>query len=101
MKWTCTKCGAVSRARPDVECCPGGTWFAELEAGPGRCQEASIFSGAKYIPCNAPATVLVDWEPRGRTEAACRMCPPCAEHNVHNRGGRIVRELTEDERKLA
>lgn len=99
MKWTCTKCGTVTREHPDGECCAGGTWWADLEAGPGRCQEASPFSGEKYIPCNAPATVLIDWAPR--TERAVRMCPMCADHNVRNRSGRVVRELTEEERQPA
>ena len=70
----------------------------ELKAGPGRCQEASTLSVAKYIPCNAPATMLVDWAPR--TEAAIRMCADCADHN-RNRGGRIVRALSADERRMA
>ena len=69
---------------------------AELKAAAGRCEEASTLSGEKYIPCNAPATVLV--KHKGRTEGPYRMCPECASHNVHNRNAEIVRELTAEER---
>jgi hypothetical protein len=67
----------------------------DLKAKPGCCQEASPASYNFYIPCNAPAVAMVDWPPRD--EPAVRMCEACADHNVHNRGGRR-RPLTEDER---
>ena len=59
-----------------------------LKAGPGRCEEASPLSHGAYIPCNAPATVMV--KHRGRAEGPYRMCPECASHNVKNRNAEIV-----------
>lgn len=69
----------------------------ELKAGPGRCEEASTLSREFYIPCNAPAEYLVDFP--GRDERGYRMCRPCMDHNVHNRRGRLVRKLTEEEKR--
>lgn len=66
-----------------------------LEALPGRCQEASPFSGEAYLPCNAPATKVVGW--KGRSDAPIRMCGGCADHNVKNRGGEIVHDYVEGE----
>jgi hypothetical protein len=53
-----------------------------------RCQEASVFSREKYIPCGAPATTVVSHDRDGREYY---MCLPCAGHNVRNRGARFVR----------
>jgi len=69
--------------------------MAELKAGPGRCEEASTLSREFYVPCNAPATLLV----KNRDPRPYRMCAACADHNVHNRGARVVRPLTEEERR--
>jgi hypothetical protein len=52
-----------------------------------RCQEASQFSRAFYIPCGKPATKLVLSE-RGRR--LYPMCEPCADHNVRNRGAKLA-----------
>lgn len=57
----------------------------ELKAGPGRCEEASMMSREKYIPCNQPATTLIDTG--GQT---LRMCDMCADHSVRNRGMKRV-----------
>lgn len=51
------------------------------------CQEASVFSGSKYIPCGEDATKLVLSE-RGRR--IYPMCDACADHNVQNRGAVLV-----------
>ena len=65
-----------------------------LVAGAGRCEGASIFS-AHYHPCNVPAVFMVD----NGDDKAYRMCAPCADHNVRNRGARIVGPYPpEDER---
>lgn len=69
-----------------------------LKAGKGRCEEASPFSYGGYIPCNAPAVVLV--QHKGRSEGPYRMCALCASHNVHNRNAEVVRELTDEEKEL-
>ena len=60
---------------------------AELKAAPDRCEEASPLSREKYIPCNAPAVAII-YHDRDRREY--RMCAPCADHNVRNRGGKMV-----------
>lgn len=52
-----------------------------------ECQEASIHSREKYIPCRAPATTIVFHEKDGR---GYYMCDPCADHNCRNRGGKLV-----------
>lgn len=60
-----------------------------IEDGPDRCEEASLLSGAAYLPCNAPAVHVVGW--KGRSDKPIRMCAACADHNVKNRGGEIRR----------
>jgi Zn finger protein HypA/HybF involved in hydrogenase expression len=51
------------------------------------CEEASVLSKESYIPCGAPATKLVYHRKDRRTYP---MCPPCASHNIRNRGGEEV-----------
>lgn len=70
----------------------------ELKALPGRCEEASTLSGEVYIPCNAPATQVVEFRRGDRVEGPYRMCTPCAIHNLRNRGASYVRELGPDGR---
>jgi hypothetical protein len=48
------------------------------------CQEASVLSVSKYIPCGKPATKIVWHNKDGRAYA---MCDACAYHNINNRGG--------------
>jgi len=48
-----------------------------------KCQEASILSKEYYIPCGAPATMIVD----NGDKQPYWMCEPCGTHNVRNRGG--------------
>lgn len=52
------------------------------------CEEASIFSKEKYIPCGRPARFLV----RNKDTKPYFMCEGCAYHNVHNRGAEILVE---------
>jgi hypothetical protein len=52
-----------------------------------KCQEASVLSRQKYIPCGAAASAIVYHAKDGR---AYYMCSPCASHNVKNRGGILV-----------
>lgn len=54
-----------------------------------RCQEASIFSRESYVPCSKPAVAIVRHE---KDQRAYYMCAPCADHNVRNRGGKLIRE---------
>lgn len=51
-----------------------------------RCQEASVFSRESYIPCGAPAVAIVD----NGDSRPYYMCEGCADHNVRNRGARVV-----------
>ncbi|MGY3393455.1 hypothetical protein ACVWW6_006046 [Bradyrhizobium sp. USDA 3311] len=60
----------------------------DLKAGEHRCEEASILSREKYIPCNAPAVSMVGW--KHREEGPYRMCAMCAAHNVKNRRAEIL-----------
>lgn len=62
-----------------------------LKAMPGRCEEASLLSGAVYIPCNALAVAIVGW--KGRSDTPIRMCEQCEWHNIRNRGGYRVESL--------
>lgn len=66
----------------------------ELVAQYGCCEEASMLSQTVYIPCNAPAVVLVNNGDR----RPYRMCEACACHNVKNRRAKVVRYLTAEER---
>lgn len=67
----------------------------KLKAGPDRCEEASVLSGASYIPCNAPATQIIGW-PRRPGEPDIRMCDMCAYHNIRNRGAERIRAFNMD-----
>jgi len=58
-----------------------------------RCEEASIHSKEKYIPCSAPSTSLV-WSPGDRR--AYSMCAACAAHSVKNRRGLLIFQLPEE-----
>lgn len=59
-----------------------------LKAQPDCCEECALGMGNAYIPCNKPATVIVD---TGRkTEGPYRMCDMCADHSVKNRGMKII-----------
>ncbi len=53
------------------------------------CEEASLQSGATYIPCNRHAVNIVGW--KGRSDVPIRMCQFCTDHNVSNRGGEIIK----------
>jgi hypothetical protein len=48
------------------------------------CEEASPLSRAYKIDCGAPANAII-WH--NKDQRAYVMCPPCASHNVANRGG--------------
>lgn len=52
-----------------------------------RCQEASPFSREVYIACNAPAVAIVRHD---KDRRSYYMCLPCADHNLKNRGGKLV-----------
>jgi hypothetical protein len=55
----------------------------------GFCEEASMHSREKYIPCGAPANSAVYLKGDDATYA---MCPACANHNTRNRGGELLAE---------
>jgi hypothetical protein len=60
----------------------------DLKAREHCCEEAAMTSREFYIPCNAPAVSVVHWPKRG--EGPYRMCGPCADHSVRNRGAELV-----------
>ncbi len=60
----------------------------QLKAQEHGCEEADLRSREFYIPCNRPAKHIVGWE--HRSEGPYRMCDMCTEHNVKNRGARII-----------
>ena len=51
------------------------------------CEEASIYSRETYIPCGVPATTVVYHD---RDKRSYNMCTCCAEHNLRNRGGKLI-----------
>lgn len=51
------------------------------------CEEASMFSSERYIPCGQVATHLVYHK---RDKRIYAMCMACADHNVRNREGKYV-----------
>lgn len=65
--------------------------FAKPPAG-SRCEEANSQSRERYIPCNAPAVVIVKHE----RERPLFMCLACADHNVKNRGASYVPVVDQD-----
>jgi hypothetical protein len=52
-----------------------------------RCQEASPFSRGFYIPCGKPAVAIVRHD---KDRRSYYMCAACADHNVGNRGARLI-----------
>jgi hypothetical protein len=52
-----------------------------------ECQESSIFSTHSYIPCGGDAVAIVYSE---RDSRGYLMCSGCADHNIRNRGGKLV-----------
>ena len=66
----------------------------DLKAKPGCCEEAAL-GLPFYAPCNQPAVSIVGWT--GRSDQPIRMCAMCADHNVRNRGGEIVRPFVAEE----
>lgn len=95
----CTGCG-VSKPCVRVadigwicrECLDGGGGIPPVdETKPipkgATCQEASTLSRKAYIPCGRLATAIVRHD---RDRRSYYMCGPCADHNVRNRGGKLV-----------
>jgi hypothetical protein len=54
-----------------------------------QCQEASPLSTHSYVPCDKPATFLVD----NGDQRPYLMCGLCAHHNVQNRGAKILAKV--------
>jgi hypothetical protein len=61
-----------------------------IEAQPGRCQEVVALPGGGVLPCNQPATKIIDVNRPGSSEGPYRMCDACADHSVRNRGMKLV-----------
>ena len=59
------------------------------------CEEASFLSREKYVPCGALASSAVYHEKDRRWYF---MCAACADHNVRNRGGVLLRSVKEPAR---
>lgn len=62
---------------------------AEPIPSEAKCQEASIYSRDTYIPCGEVAVAIVRHENDRRSYY---MCAACADHNVKNRGGRLIHQ---------
>lgn len=63
-----------------------------LTANEHCCEEAAILPPGLdlgYVPCNKPATKIVGW--KGRSDPPIRMCDACADHNIRNRGGQLIK----------
>jgi hypothetical protein len=56
-----------------------------------QCQEASAHSWGLYVPCRKQATTIVH-HPKDRR--SYYMCDACADHNLRNRGGKLVASKT-------
>ncbi len=52
-----------------------------------KCQEASIYSYAFYVPCGNEAVAIVY---QAKDRRAYYMCEACTYHNINNRGGKLV-----------
>lgn len=63
------------------------------------CQEAGLGSVHFYIPCGKRAVAIIGYN--GRTEGPYYMCGPCANHNVRNRGGKLIYIKPGEERWVA
>lgn len=61
-----------------------------LKANEGCCEEC-VMGAPIYLPCNAPAVVMVGWPKR--REGPYRVCAMCADHNTKNRGAEVVETL--------
>ena len=66
---------------------------AKVDFDGKTCEEASIFSRERYIPCGQPAVALV----KNRDPKPYFMCEGCADHNVRNRGATILARKTPTE----
>lgn len=66
--------------------------MAGLKAEPGCCEEAAL-GVPFYAPCNKPALAIVGW--KGRRDDPIRMCFACMDHNIKNRGGELIRYLSD------
>lgn len=51
-----------------------------------NCEEASMMASSFYVPCGKPAVALV----KNRDPKPYFMCEGCADHNVRNRGAKII-----------
>lgn len=57
-----------------------------FKAKPGGCEEC-VMGSPFYLPCNQPAVHMIQ---HPSAEGPYRMCEHCADHNVKNRGAKIV-----------
>lgn len=67
-------------------------WRFQLPTFPRKCQEASPLSKEHFIPCGNQANSLVY---HSKDRRSYYMCPPCASHNINNRGGKVMSNSTE------
>lgn len=69
----------------------GRSWSNEFFSKPNfygmKCQEASLFTPGFYTPCGKQASAVV-WH--SRDKRAYLMCAGCTDHNVRNRGGKLI-----------
>ena len=83
-------CGRSAERGRICNKCRSGAYYAfvkssrQVDLTGATCEEASVLSKETYIPCGQPAAEIV-WHNKDRR--AYRMCAPCADHNIRNRGG--------------
>lgn len=70
-----------------------------IKAQPHCCEEAALGMGDAYLPCNRPATKMIDVNRPGSTEGPYRMCDACADHSVKNRGMKELGPYVADQLK--
>ncbi len=67
-----------------------------IQAQPNCCEEQVGMPGGGVLPCNKPATQIIDVNRPGSSEGPYRMCDMCADHSVRNRGMKFVRRYIPD-----
>ncbi len=98
---TITKPKATAPQPPEPEAAPLIPPVDESKPIPddATCQEAATGARGLYIPCGAPANKMIRHDKDNRSYF---MCETCAEHNIRNRGGKLImssKKLTSKLRK--
>lgn len=57
---------------------------------PHKCEEMVALPGGGVLPCNKPATKMIDVNRHGSSEGPYRMCDACADHSVRYRNMKVI-----------